>query len=68
MARNALKKIVKAVASTKKVKPVFVNHPYFHHCEEKDWEGMDTFFGGVLGPGYYDRLKKAQNVPSKKKK
>lgn len=29
MAKDALKKIVKAAASTKNCKPVFANHPYF---------------------------------------
>jgi len=43
MARDALKKIVRAAASTKNVKPVFANHPYFSYCEEKEWGRATSF-------------------------
>lgn len=49
MARDALKKIVKAAASTKNVKPVFANHSYFSFCEEKEW-GQTTSFLRVKNP------------------
>ena len=44
MARDALRKIVAAAASTSRVKPVFANHAYFRYCEEKDWGGISPPF------------------------
>jgi hypothetical protein len=43
MAKDAVKKIVKAAESWKNVRPASANHPYFSYCEEKEW-GRTTSF------------------------
>ncbi len=68
MAKDALKKIVKAASSWKNAKPSSAGHIYFQVIEERDWEGTDTFLGGVMGPGYFKRLEKQQEHFQKRKK
>mgnify|MGYP001578819467 CR=1 FL=1 len=43
MAKDALKKIVRAAASTKNVKSVFANNPYFSYCEDREWGHTTSF-------------------------
>jgi hypothetical protein len=43
MAKDAVKKIVKAAESWKNVKPASANHPYFSYCEEKEWGHTTSF-------------------------
>jgi len=43
MARDALKKIVRAAASTRNVKSVFANNPYLSYCEDREWGHTTSF-------------------------
>lgn len=60
------RKLAKAVASTKNVKPVFAGHPYFEAEFEKFWEGTHIFGLGTIRPGFYDQLKKDLEKMKKK--
>ncbi len=57
MAKNALKKIVKAASSWKNAKPSSAGHPYFSYCEGKEW-GHTTSFSRIKHPSGKDSKKK----------
>lgn len=56
--------IAKAVASTDNIKTKGRNL-YAEFCFERDWEGMDSFEHGVVGPGYFKRIREREKKFSK---